>query len=95
MHSIPHYLVDVSISINNGSEMIDIVINDSRKTAYIQILLDENLKNECNMPRATVSGKQISCGRRAIIDRAVDVVLTDSKNIDWQEHDLLIQVINK
>lgn len=45
------------------------------------------------MISACVPGQQISLDRMRVIQRAIEIILAKSEHIDWNEHDLLIQVV--
>lgn len=46
-------------------------------------------------PAITVSGVEIARGRRKIIDRGIDILLVQNKDIDWNSHDLVLTVVPK
>lgn len=97
VNDVSYTLDEDAISLDSGPEMTYITIRDGTKTAFVQMLLDKSEENKYEMPQVIIPGKQIGFGRRKIIDRAVDIILADSKDkdIDWQKHNLLIQVVDK
>jgi len=104
-NAIPHYLEDDAISIDGGPEMTNIVIHNSVDLILIQKFLDEQKKNggaplvyssnKNKLSYVKVCGKQIGVGRREVINKGIDIVLANSENVDWEKHDLLIQVVTK
>jgi glutaredoxin len=94
-NNISYHLEDDAISIDRGPEMTNITIHNNKDSIFVQKLLNEQKEDKNKLPQIIIQGKQIGFGRRAIIDRAIDIILTDSKDIDWQKHDLSIQIIIK
>lgn len=50
---------------------------------------------DSKLPHVVVRGSQIASGRRRVVDEGMDVLLVaaEKSNIDWNLHNLLIEVV--
>lgn len=67
------------------------------KNIFFTLKQDNALLTDSGLPHVVVQGGQITSGRRQVVDKGMGVLLAaaEKSNIDWNLHDLSIEVVSK